>query len=75
MFTDEEVWTQQPQRIYLQNRKYPSSVAEHAHPYGNPRAPAADPRNTAAGWRTNSPPYTIMSLLSIMSLSFNVTII
>ena len=45
--------------------KYPSSVTKHAHPYGNPRAPAAEPRTTAAGWRTMSPPYHIL----IMSLS------
>ena len=34
--------------------KYPPGVAKHAHPDGNPRAPAAEA--TAAGWRTMSPP-------------------
>ena len=51
------VWTQQPQRMFLYYIKNPHGVAEHAHPYGNPRAPAAAPRNTAAGWRTMSPPW------------------
>ena len=68
--------TQQPQKAFLQIMKYPPGVAEHAHPDGFPRAPAAAPRNTAAGWRTMSPPYhnLIMSLFSLSSL-FNVTII
>ena len=76
MFTDEGVWTQQPQRTFLHSIKCPSGVAKHAHPDGNPRAPAAEPRTTAAGWRTMSPPYhnLIMSLFSLSSL-FNVTII
>ena len=49
--------TQQPQKAFLQIMKYPPGVTEHAHPDGFPRAPAAAPRNTAAGWRTKSPPF------------------
>ena len=49
--------TQQPQKAFLQIMKYPPGVAEHAHPDGFPRAPAAAPRNTAAGWTTKSPPF------------------
>ena len=55
--------TQQPPKAFLQIMKYPPGVAEHAHPDGFPRDPAAAPRNTAVN-------NVIMSIMSLFPCLF-----